>query len=371
MSASNNKWILTVPKEIHLGFIKETFGRGAVIELDTDRGMLIIDGRKFEDTRDLELLQRASIKNPDRPWVIPYTDEAYQNIIGGFQDMVAEPAPRKSRPGEGMEIVQDDTSDHPVIDIRHTQISKQTEAKKQEARTAAHNREVDGKMEIIRGDESPEERIASLKGKSDMQSLQERVALKRKRAKMPIVHDDSLGMGVGKSEIPLNAGQHLPSREEADAKAEEQRQCAELRKQQVQMTRKKAGIEVPAGGAVSGEVDQDIPAELAEATEVVGGTTVEEIAAGTEQAVSGTNVSEEDIAALEADFEAKAAEQSSREAELEAENAELRSQNTELKETQSAILARLDALEATPKKRGPGRPKTATKVKRTPVSDKE
>lgn len=384
MSATN-KWILTVPREIHLGFIKETFGRGAIIELDMERGLLIIDGRKFDDTRDLELLQRRAIKHPNDPWVIPYSEEAYAQVTGApSQSQALQPPPKKSR--EGLPIVQDDSTDRPPIDIRHTQVSRQHQAEKEAARTAAHEREVGREMEIVRGDESAEERIARLKGKSDMQSLTERVQLKRQRAKMAVVHDDSLGMGIGKSEIPLNAGQHLPSREEAEAKAEEQRQMAELRKQQLDMTRKRAGIELPQPGAVA-QVDQDIPPELAEATEVVGGTTAEEIVGATEQVVTGTTVSDEDVAALEADFEAEAAaqeskqttepegtEQSGREAELAEENAQLKEQNATLLATQEAILKRLEALESKPKttrkprKSTVKKTKTATKVKRTPVA---
>jgi hypothetical protein len=377
MSTNNSKWILTVPREIHLGFIKETFGRGAVIELDMDNGRLIIDGRKFEDTRDLELLQRRGIKHPDSPWVVPFSDEAYQAIRSGGSVAVNDiPRAQKTQGENPLPIIQDDSDDHPVIDIRHTQISKHTEATKQAGRTAAHEREVGRKMEVIQGDETASERLERLKGKGDMRSMQERVAMKRQRVAMPVVHDDSLGMGVGKHEIPMNAGQHLPSREEADAKAEVTKAEAELRKQHLDMTRKRAGVTIPEPGAAS-EIDMDIPPELAAAVDVIGGTSTDEVMAETESAVSGTTVNQEDVDALEADFEMEAAKQAEAAPDetLVAENEALREENAVLKSTQETILERLAALErpAPVAKKAAKKPakkaaKKATKVKRTPVT---
>jgi hypothetical protein len=48
---------------------------------------------------------------------------------------------------------------------------------------------------------------------------------------------------VSKSAIPLNAGQPLPSREEADAKADEARAMADARKKQAEAVRNTSGIE--------------------------------------------------------------------------------------------------------------------------------
>jgi hypothetical protein len=387
----SRKFILTVPREMHLGHIKETFGRGAVLELDEERGLLIIDGRKFDDTRDLEILERQAIRNPERPWIMPFSPELLAQVKG-IAEPVVDDVPR-SRPGDGMPIIQDDSDDHPTIDIRDTQISRVNAEKKADDRESAHNREVDRKMEIIRGDETAEERIARLKGKGDMNSMSERVAAKRQRATMPIVHDDSLGMGAGKSEISMNAGQHLPSREDADANAGTRQAEAEVRKRHVEATRKRAGIELPEDGASSAVVDQDIPPELAAATEVLGGTEASAVAQETDSAVTGTQLSTEDAAALEADLDAEAAKQSDAEVALTAENAELKAENAELKTTQGTILERLVALEAAPPAPAPApaaaprrraasskprtptktpakrkKTKTAKKVTRTPVS---
>lgn len=375
-----SKWILTVPREIHLGFIKESFGRGSVIELDENRGIIVIDGRKFDDTRDLELLQRQSIKNPQSPWVMPFSEELLAAIKG-------TPAPVKdithrSRPGDGMPIVQDDSSDHPVIDIRNTQMSKVHQAQKEAERTAAHNREVGREMEIVRGDETADERrtrilaaggddapikiqgeatesrirkleayMADRRNHSkptDLSVQAELVVLKRQRTSMPIVHDDSLGMGVGKNEIPMNAGQHLPNREEADAKTADRQAEAEIRKKHVEMARRRVGIEIQDDVLLSG-IDQDIPPELAEASEVLGGTEVVDVLRETDKAVTDTKVSDADVEALEADMEREAASQSQLDSELEAENAELRAQN-------EYIMSRLAALESS-QRRGRGRPK--------------
>lgn len=357
---STNKWILTVPKQMHFGFIKDTFGRGAIIELDPSRGIIIVDGRKFNDTRDLEILQRQALKNPGNPWIMPFSPELYEEIKGrpapGQEGRAPIPAAKQHL---RMPVVQDDSSDHPVIDIRDTQISKRHNEEKEAARTAAREREVGRKMEVIRGDEGVEERIARLKSKTDMGSIAERVALKRQRADMPVVHDDSLGAGVGRGQIAMNAGQHLPSREEAEAKTEAMKAEAEIRKQHAQMARQRVNAE---------ESDQDIPAELLHATEVLGGTEAVEVISQTEKAVTGANVTDADVIAIEKDME--------QQGELQAKNEALQAENASLKESMAAIMSRLEKLEspALPVKRGRGRPigskgkpKTAAKIQRTPV----
>lgn len=273
----NEKFILT--KTMHLGFVKDTFQKGAVIEHDEDRGVLIINGRKFQDTRDLDILQRHN-------WIVPYDKEVLEEFLASTQP---EPVVKKKpRPGENMEVVQSDEDlMADPIDIRETQVSKRNNEAKETSREAARNREKDRKMEVIKGDESVEERLATLKDKTDINSMSERVRLKQQRAKMDVVHDDSLGMGVGKSEIPMNAGQSLPSREEAESKKIAAQADAEARKKQIEKTREQAGVEVPDGvgeveepaaqevsdtteGPIVSEVDQDIPEEVSSDSEASG-----------------------------------------------------------------------------------------------------
>ena len=64
---STEKYILA-EKELHLGYIKETFHAGAVIEVVN--GRIVIDGRKFDDVRDLDILKRRAAKFPDKPWIV-------------------------------------------------------------------------------------------------------------------------------------------------------------------------------------------------------------------------------------------------------------------------------------------------------------
>ena len=78
-------YILT-PRELHFGHIKETFGKGAVITVDRERRMLIIDGRKFDDTRDLDVLIRQAAKFPDKPWIVPYSEENLEVILSQRAD---------------------------------------------------------------------------------------------------------------------------------------------------------------------------------------------------------------------------------------------------------------------------------------------
>ena len=326
----NEKFILNPPggRELHLGFIKETFRCGAVIEHDEASGRLIVDGRRFDDTRDLDLLKKHD-------WVVPYSEENLALVLEDQSPMA--PAPKK-KPGENMEIVTSDEDSHETIDISHTQVSKANALAKEDARTAAKEREKDRKMEIIKGDETVEERIARLEDKTDMASVSERVRLKRQAAEMPIVQDDSLGAGVGKSEIPMNAGQHLPSREEVEAKTEEAKAAADARKKGVEQVRAAGGIEVPSENAaepaksgdvkrpdVTEQVDQFQSPKDAAAETAQTGLEVPKVPA---EGLDGTGVSD---AAAEV---------------LVTENAELRAANAELKGGMAAMMARLDSLEA-------------------------
>ena len=251
----SQKFILT-QRELHLGHVKETFRVGAVIEHDETRNVLIVDGRKFDDARDMDILKRQAQAHPDAPWIVPYTEEA-RAFYKGPKAMAAVPQP-KSHPGEGMEIVQSDQDMHETIDISHTKVARVNQASREAEKKAAKTEA----LPIIRGDETPEERqalqrqqgvsaiearLAELDGKTDPNSIAERGRLKAQLpARMPIVPDDgSHGMVGGSKSMALNAGQAIPSRESIEAKTEEARAKAEARKHQVSTNREAAGIEGP------------------------------------------------------------------------------------------------------------------------------
>jgi len=257
----NEKFILTVKAGLHLGHIKETFGAGAVIEHDAVNGRLIIDGRKFDDTRDLDILKRQALKFPQEPWIVPFSEELMTAIRN---QRAGKPAPAaKPRPGENMQVIKSDEDLNETIDISATQISKRNN----EAKEAARQKVKTEGMPIIRGDETVQERLASLKDKTDINSMAERVRLKRESdIKMPIVQDDSLGQGVGKNQIPLNAGQQLPSRESVEAKSEDARAQAEARKKDADARRKAVGEAPPVVAGIEvgeNESDADKDSEIA------------------------------------------------------------------------------------------------------------
>lgn len=250
---ANEKWILTV-KELHLGHCKETFRAGAVIELDEANGRLIIDGRRFNDTRDLDVLKRQSENHPENPWVIPYSPEARKEILAAVAPKPVSQA-KQLRPDQKLQVIQSDEDLNEDIDISSTKVAKVNAA----ARVAAQQRVKTNGMEVIRGDETVEERLASLKGKNDIGSIAERARIKASGSvNMPIVKDDSLGAGfTGKSAVSLNAGQHLPSRAEADAKKGDAQAQADARKKQAEAVRQRQG-----GGMV--EDDAKVEAHIVE-----------------------------------------------------------------------------------------------------------
>ena len=48
---TREKWILN--KSMHLGYIKESFGKGTEITHLVEEKTLVIEGRRFEEIRDL------------------------------------------------------------------------------------------------------------------------------------------------------------------------------------------------------------------------------------------------------------------------------------------------------------------------------
>ena len=267
-TVANEKWVLTV-KELHFGHCKETFRAGAVIELDEANGRLIIDGRRFNDTRDLDVLKRQSEKYPNNPWVIPFTPQVRAEILRGVNPPKISQQ-KQLRPDQQMQVIKSDEDLSEEIDIRATQVSKVAAAAKAEAKQGIK----DHGMEIIRGDESVEDRIASLRGKNDIGSIAERARLKASgSAKMAIVHDDSLGAGfTGKNSVSMNAGQNLPSREQADAKKADAEAAAAARKKDAEVRRRAAGLG-DEGDAQTPSVE--VTGEAGDTGEVVGSTTDE------------------------------------------------------------------------------------------------
>lgn len=227
-------YILT--KSMHLGYLKETFGRGSVLTFNQENKSLIIDGRRFDDYRDLEILKRQAAKSPHAPWIIPFTEENLQAIRGGL-DQAAPAIPKRAPNGDGMEIIKSDEDMHDTIDISNTKISERN----QERRDAQRQKVQDEGMEIIQGDESVEERIARLKEakETDLAARAERVRLmSEKKASMPIVHDDSLGSISGSKSAALNAGLPVGGKRPQET-PETVKAAAEARKAEIESNRQK------------------------------------------------------------------------------------------------------------------------------------
>jgi hypothetical protein len=193
------KYIVAV-KQWSLGFLKETVYRGNTLTVDREKNTLKIDGRSFQDVRDIDIAVRQAERFPDNPLIVPFTEETLARLRGM---KAAQPsAAPKPRPGENMKVIQSDDDLHESIDISDTQVSRI----KREAKEAERNKAKVDKLPIIKGDETPEERVGRLQEE------------KRAEGKMPIVRDDSLGVDGGSRAAALNAGQKLPTRDEIEAR---------------------------------------------------------------------------------------------------------------------------------------------------------
>ena len=214
---TNNKWLLT--QTMSLGYCRDTFKAGSVIvELDDS---LMINGKEYKDNRDLEILKRQMLKNPESPWLIPYTEEDERRLLStGKTDTFLRKRPPTDH---AMPVISSDDDLIEAIDVSNTQISVVNEHKRQMEREAAKNR----KLEVIPDQEDVETHLKRIAGLSDAASIAERVALKSGGIqKMTVVRDDSLGAQYDSRQNPaLNAGQVIPAKHIAH---EEQRAVIEV-----------------------------------------------------------------------------------------------------------------------------------------------
>lgn len=158
-------------RSLHLGNIKESFSAGTIIEKNEFNNTLVIDGRNFQSTKDLDILLRHE-------WAVPYSAEIAAEILKGKALPIIKDRSFEKTDKKKMEVVQCDSDTHEEIDISSTKTPKKPVIAKDKNR----------KLEIIAGDEPVEDN------------------LKRVNKPLPIIEDDgSLGVAVSKSPA-LNAG---------------------------------------------------------------------------------------------------------------------------------------------------------------------
>jgi len=207
---------IVAAKQWSLGFLKESVYRGSVMVVDRDKNTLTIDGRQFTDLRDIDIAKKQSERFPENPLLVPFSEDNLKRVKSGAVVV----APPKPRPGENMKVIRSDEDLHETIDIADTQVSRKNREAKEAERTKAKVE----KLPVVKGDETPEERV-------------ERLREEKLKEKIPVVRDDSLGYEGGSKAAALNAGQRLPSLDEVKAKEDTARQLAEARKRDAEAKR--------------------------------------------------------------------------------------------------------------------------------------
>jgi len=207
------KWVLL--RSLHLGHIKESVRAGCLIECDRDANKLVIDGRTYESTKDLDILRKHG-------WVRPYDENASE----GFDEEPVVKSNPDSKANQknidrlkmSIEVSDEDSMPTP-IDIRHTkQHGIQRVAKKND-------------LTVIRGDENAEERLARLQ---------------TQRKEMPIVEADDSVMAMAAGHGSLNEGQvKARTAEEVERLRQEAIEKAQARKVEAEKkkTAEKASLE--------------------------------------------------------------------------------------------------------------------------------
>lgn len=174
-----------------------TISIGVIIERTPDG--IDIDGRLIAETAWFDKLIAMSERKPHAPVLVPYSAGIAEKLRN--RPLPESVAKRKKPVKNSMKVVKSDEDLTEPIDIRSTQVGKNKQSEKEASREAKKSKD----LPIIRGDESVEERLEALKGKTDIASIEERANLKAK-LKMPIVYDDSLGASVPAGTVALNAG---------------------------------------------------------------------------------------------------------------------------------------------------------------------
>lgn len=200
------KYILK--KTLHLGYVRQSYAMGTVIEHNEAENTLTIDGTTFNTTKDLDILKNHN-------WVEKYSIQAKNEILQKPEVVNQNVSIRKENTGQQkLVVVESDQDLNEDINISYTKKAKK-EAKKAES------------LEVIKGDEpveTPEQRLARLQSEP---------------AKMQVVEDDgSLGRESGKGPA-LNAGsvkvltaeQHAALREEALRKAQEKKESLKIKEE--------------------------------------------------------------------------------------------------------------------------------------------
>ena len=189
------KWV--VQKSMHLGHIKTGVMVGSVIIYDEENNKLIIDGKVFDSTKDLEIMKRHN-------WVTPFDDTKARHVaekaqvaeVKKIEETKAKDVEENKRKAE-LPVVKSDADEFGDIDISYTK------------KVASLPKEKNADLPVIRGDESPEERVKRLQSEVPV---------------LEVVRDDSLGTPITNSVTPtgvkkLSAEEHAKLRAEALEKA--------------------------------------------------------------------------------------------------------------------------------------------------------
>jgi hypothetical protein len=172
--STNVKWVLG--RTAHLGFVRDSFRPGTVIEHLVNEGAIIIEGRRYDSDRDLIALHKLTEKT-GQPWVVPFSEKALVTAKNVPSALAKDKAPVDDNDAskKPLPVIKSDQDEHAEIDISHT-------------KTKPHENKKSNSLEVIRGDETAGDRIARLQSEA---------------SKLPVVRDVSLGEVSGPS---LNEG---------------------------------------------------------------------------------------------------------------------------------------------------------------------
>ena len=192
MKKNVQKYIVVVPMW-SLSNIRSSLKRGAVIEYDAKAKTTTIDGKTYDDVKDILIAIDIMERNPSKTIIEKYSDEKLKEVktvVALKQEKTKEQEETKKKPQHLVVIQSDADLMQTDIDIAHTQIGRISREAKEAERKKAKNEN----LEVVSSYVSPEEIVKKIHSTP--------------RTNIPIVRDDSLSNAHSgdSSGVSLNSG---------------------------------------------------------------------------------------------------------------------------------------------------------------------
>jgi hypothetical protein len=129
------------------GNIRREVRRGSIITHYKALRKIDIDGILYDDNRDLEICRRATAANPEKPWIVPFTEE---NLAIYAPNTTPSHGKAKMDRLRSMEVINSDADIIPAMDIADGKVARALNKKAERKPMAEPGDDVIAGLEIER-----------------------------------------------------------------------------------------------------------------------------------------------------------------------------------------------------------------------------